>query len=365
MHDLIRQFLFLGFGFAVLMALSQSVVRNPTVSNRVYAALYVSIAVIQFTGWNSDAHFHYVFPHFSMIEIPFIFLIGPLLYILYSEILPEPRRRRYWLHFVAPTIVLCSMLPYYLRSVDLKANRLEEIFIGGETNLEEVLFFLSMLVNTGYFVVLMRKMTFLWKEPLTRKESAARLLLFLISLAVIIGFISIACLWVRNILLLKSTALLMFFAICVNFLYQFRFPEVNQRISYLMREARYRHSQIKGINTDDLKMWLEAAMVAEKMFLNEELSLAKLAAHLKVSVHQLSEFLNTVLKTGFARYVNGYRVAEAKRLLNENHEMNILQIAYESGFNSISSFHRAFVGIERMSPKAFRQLKSPGHLHQA
>lgn len=358
MHDVIRQCLFLGFGLASLLALAQFFVRQRTPRHWIFAALYACLAVLELTGWNSDSQFQYLFPHLSMVEIPFAFLIGPLIFVLISESFPDTGKRRYWPHFIAPVAALILLMPYYAQSSVLKMNRIYDIFIRGATHFEEVLYGTGIVINTAYFSFMIRKMAFLWKDPLVRKEAVARLMVFIVSISVVIGLVAIACMATRSLMLLKVSALLIFLGLVVNLIFLVRYPEMNREISLLVREEQYRNSHLKGVDTEDLTARLTDAMEKEKMYLDENLTLAKLAAHLNISMHQLSEFLNTVMHAGFARYINGYRVSEAKRLLASQGDMNILQIAYASGFNSNSSFHRAFTQIAGVSPKEFRRTQT-------
>ena len=99
-------------------------------------------------------------------------------------------------------------------------------------------------------------------------------------------------------------------------------------------------------------------MEGRKLYANEDLSLSSLSKELDISMHQLSQFLNEHLKKNFARFVNEYRVAQAQKLLIEKRDQTILKIAYEVGFNSQTSFHRAFVGIVGLTPSQYRTKNS-------
>jgi AraC-like DNA-binding protein len=105
------------------------------------------------------------------------------------------------------------------------------------------------------------------------------------------------------------------------------------------------------------KPLLLAYMTAQKPYLDPDISLPKLAEQMNVSVHFLSQTINTGLEENFFSFINRYRVEETKRLLhdpNKSH-FNILQIAYEAGFNSKTTFNTAFKKITGYSPSAYQK----------
>ena len=57
----------------------------------------------------------------------------------------------------------------------------------------------------------------------------------------------------------------------------------------------------------------------------------------------------------FIDYVNYYRLKQAKKLLKTS-KTNISQIAYEVGFNSLTSFNRAFKRSNNFSPTDYRKI---------
>ncbi|HPI91545.1 MAG TPA: helix-turn-helix domain-containing protein [Deltaproteobacteria bacterium] len=92
----------------------------------------------------------------------------------------------------------------------------------------------------------------------------------------------------------------------------------------------------------------------ERVYLDEELTLAAMAHALDLQPHQLSRFLNIRLRMSFTMLVNSYRVEEAKVLLKEEPEDTILDIAFASGFNSKASFNRVFKRATGMTPSEYR-----------
>ncbi len=87
-----------------------------------------------------------------------------------------------------------------------------------------------------------------------------------------------------------------------------------------------------------------------------DLSLEGLAKLCGISRNHLSQVLNQYRRATFFDFVNDYRVKEAKRLLIDSpQEKSVLEIAFESGFNSKTAFYAAFKKREGLSPVEFRK----------
>jgi AraC-like DNA-binding protein len=105
----------------------------------------------------------------------------------------------------------------------------------------------------------------------------------------------------------------------------------------------------------ELKLRLELLMKDDKLYLDSELSLPQLATQLNTPIHVLSWLLNNEYNLNFFQFINGYRVLEVKRaLLSGRHkQLNILGIAFNSGFNSKTTFNTAFKKETGLSPTEF------------
>ena len=95
-------------------------------------------------------------------------------------------------------------------------------------------------------------------------------------------------------------------------------------------------------------------METEKPFLNPAFSLPELADKMKISVHQLSQIINEGLNKSFFEMTAEYRIEEAKRLLIDQPNIKIEEIAEQVGYNSKSSFNTAFKKITGKTPSEFR-----------
>lgn len=112
---------------------------------------------------------------------------------------------------------------------------------------------------------------------------------------------------------------------------------------------------------EELKLQQEAAFAVrmyllfekEHVYLNPRLRLSELAMLLGTNRTYLSQYFNQNCESTFYDFVNDYRIHHAKLLLHSTDD-TLETIAMNSGFNSLSTFRRAFVQREGMSPIEFR-----------
>ena len=94
-------------------------------------------------------------------------------------------------------------------------------------------------------------------------------------------------------------------------------------------------------------------MKSDQLFLDPALSLHKLARHVAISPSYVSQTLNETIGKSFFDYVNQMRVEYAKPLIIEGKE-TVLAISLRAGFNTRSSFYKAFKLETGQTPRAFR-----------
>ncbi|WP_163557774.1 AraC family transcriptional regulator [Halomonas sp. NO4] len=100
---------------------------------------------------------------------------------------------------------------------------------------------------------------------------------------------------------------------------------------------------------------LEAHMTTTRPYLDANLSVEQLAHQLSVAPRELSRTINRGLGKNFFEFVSDYRIAEAcRRLQTAGASTTILQVMYDSGFNSKSVFNTAFKKATGMTPSAYR-----------
>ena len=108
------------------------------------------------------------------------------------------------------------------------------------------------------------------------------------------------------------------------------------------------HSLLKVVND---------YMILKEPFLNPDLTLKQLASELKIPERLLSGVINQYRNQNFYDFVNNYRISKAQKMLTDDSfkRKTVLEILYDSGFNSKSSFNLVFKRITGLTPTEFKR----------
>ena len=96
-------------------------------------------------------------------------------------------------------------------------------------------------------------------------------------------------------------------------------------------------------------------METEELFLDENITLPKLAEQIGISANNLSQVINDRFQKNFYDFINSYRIKRFKLLAKDPKKRNytILALAYECGFNSKSSFNKYFKSATNTTPSEY------------
>ena len=95
----------------------------------------------------------------------------------------------------------------------------------------------------------------------------------------------------------------------------------------------------------------------DKLYLESDISLARLSKLIGQSPQQTSAIINQYARRNFNDFINFYRIQDAKKLLrsSDKDKFTISSIAFDMGFSSLSSFNSAFKKIEGTTPSAYKK----------
>lgn len=136
-------------------------------------------------------------------------------------------------------------------------------------------------------------------------------------------------------------------------------PEVfhGQQSGKRSGEPRYRTSSLGDDQARALWQSLEHMMQNDKPYHQAQLKIGELAASLEVPSSHLSQTINQCASCSFNRYLNAYRIQDAKALLRDTApgERTMLDIALSVGFSSESAFYRHFRTSVGQTPRKYQQ----------
>lgn len=153
----------------------------------------------------------------------------------------------------------------------------------------------------------------------------------------------------RQIIWLSITLVILFIAY-----YGFKEPQLF-KISTLVNTKKYAQSKLSKVDLDKLKTQLEQLMEEKKPYLNSKLLKSELAEMLGVSNPEIARLLNESIGMNFFEFVNYYRIKEFVELAKTDKVKNLtfFGLAQEAGFNSKTTFNKAFKKLMRTSPKEY------------
>ncbi len=123
--------------------------------------------------------------------------------------------------------------------------------------------------------------------------------------------------------------------------------------------AKYEKNRLSEAEEKENLKKLLCYIEENKPYLNPELNLAKLSKEAGIPAHQISMLLSIYLNQNFYTFVNSYRIKEAKMRLTskDSKQYTILSIAFDSGFNSKSTFNTVFKKFEKITPSEYRLIR--------
>ena len=109
-------------------------------------------------------------------------------------------------------------------------------------------------------------------------------------------------------------------------------------------KKKYENSNLDEAQKERYVLKLQDYVKNHEPYKEPELTLGILSERLDIPTHYLSQVINEKLGTNFLEYINRHRTEYAKSLLvdPDMSHYTIMSIAYDSGFNSKSTFYTAF-----------------------
>ena len=132
-------------------------------------------------------------------------------------------------------------------------------------------------------------------------------------------------------------------------------PSPNNKLN-----LKYEKSGLTESLSNELKTQLIQLFDEEKIYKVSNINLEILAKNLNTTRHNASQVINEHFNMSFHELINTYRIHEAKQILNndDNRNFNIIDIAYEVGYNNKVTFNKAFKKETNLTPSEYQRNKS-------
>lgn len=96
-----------------------------------------------------------------------------------------------------------------------------------------------------------------------------------------------------------------------------------------------------------------AKWVESKAYMREQFTIEELAAKLYTNKTYLSSFIREEYGMNFSGWIAHLRIEEAKRMMRENPDQKLIDVAFNVGFSSLAYFSSVFSKIEGVSPSVW------------
>lgn len=305
-------------------------------------------------------------PKLILVPEMILFVYGPVFYFYIRKLLKlEPvKQKDLILSFLPAIIHIIAYLPLFFREKQVFIDQVVDETIHSTFAIVGGL----ALVFNAYYWYRVWKMLISHAEETSRTQSfeqnlqylnavmglnAVCLVLWLfIYLISAVGFVfDIDLILIRE----RSTDILwVIFSFTTYFLGYFA---MNQPEIFKLPKTteKYKDSPVSKDEMDYYKKKLDFLMEEKQTFMNPELTLAELADLAETSTHTLSRVINEGYGKSFYDYINTYRVEEFTRLAisEESKNETFLALALRVGFNSKTTFNRAFKKVTGTTPRAY------------
>jgi len=330
--------------------------------------MIIGVHLIFFVLFRAEGYLH--FPALIGFEIPFPFMHGPMLYVYILYVTNQNSGKKIWLlHWIPVLFIYIALFQFLMLSPQDRLAVYQNKGKGYETlsQVIKILMIISGILYVGLSLLAVRK----YKREISDQYSNTEKINLNWVYYLIIG---IALIWVaviiRNNILIFSMVVLFilvaaYFGISGVGILDYSAIKIENTMENLPVEnnsevPKYEKTFAGEEAIQEIYKKLVIQMEKEKLYKDPELNLNYVAKLLDVHPNILSQTINFVENKNFYDYINRQRIEEFKRIavLPENGKFTILSLAFESGFNSKTSFNRNFKKYMDCSPREFLKSQS-------
>ncbi len=310
-------------------------------------------------------NFTFSAPHTLSMSTWLSFLYGPVLYFYFKRITENYKfHKRDLLHLVPTIGIIVLFTPIYLLSGEEKL----QIMLGATAYGEHpylrpiTIIKLISLIVYGYLTFNVYRKNVTKKGTQFQKKIHLQKTIMIIHAVYAISYSFYALVIIQNVFngvvfnvqLFAMTALVLY----VGYI-AYSNPKilVGTMPSIAKAVVKYKNSGLTPSFSMELKEELVALLENEKVYRVNSIKLESIAQRLNTTRHNASQIINEHFGMNFFELINKYRVEEAMEILKANNEdLNIIDIAYEVGYNNKVTFNKSFKRFCNLTPSQFAKL---------
>lgn len=310
-------------------------------------AMFIFLTSVNFASWIVLPYWVESYDWVCLDRFPVVFFLGPYIY-MFSSALFGPAGKSINKHkiFIAgyADVLITAFLWIYIYFFAFP-DRFEILY----DTLTLLIYESLAVIYTGYYVYLSIKL-FLNKSPNISSLKHVFIVLVVIYFLWVGSFLADMAVYPSQ---LPDTAFypLWILMVYLNFYLAYHFI-LNPTKSVAVMSADTKPASPKAL---DLACSLKELMQTKKLFRKSDLSLAILAAELKTSTSSLTQVIKEHFKCSYYDFINEHRVLDIiDRFENgDDKKYTIKTIAEEAGFNSKTTFIKAFKKKTGILPKQY------------
>ncbi|AOP33150.1 DNA-binding protein [Leptospira tipperaryensis] len=303
------------------------------------------------TGWALE------FPHLSRVGFPMGALAAPLFAIALQKYFGYPKDK-IWTRFsfFVPFLILLYSIPHYLLGPEEKLKYILEDRIAphAECIRMSLVTLLSNILIFGRIYVRLGELGKEFPASVFREIFVFRRFVILcIGLLLISFFLFLIDSRFRAETV--SNAALSFWVIGFAWFRVYAESSETESLSPEEREeSKYKKSLLSEETVRGIGEKIFKILNSKESYLDPEFDLGSLAKEIGISTHTVSQVIGRYFQKSFLELCREYRIRKAQELLKKT-DHPVLRVGLDAGFNSKTSFLRAFKEEEGMTPSEYRE----------
>lgn len=307
--------------------------------------------------------YRYYVPHILLTSAPFSYLYGPIVYLYVKRVFKNYRLRLGDLLHLVPFLIYMGYLleHYYLLSSNEKLLVMMNYGVVKIYKIEILLKIAAPLIYAILILDLLRRDVGRNKNENEKTKWVHLVAYFFLGYCVLYFLYLFIPTFLPN-LVFKFTR---FFTLSEAFVILYLgYLAYSQPLifsgRYMVKDIvslKYKKSGLTKRYSNELKEELTKIMMERKIYKNNDLNLDGLSDILNITRHHTSQVINEHFGLSFHEFVNKYRISEAKTILKDDTQenLNVVDIGFEVGYNSKSTFFSKFKEATGMTPSEYRK----------